>query len=239
MTTLSVKNLLIPYSKKEALSSFSFELDSPAQVFITGANGIGKSTFLKQLAGSLSSNNAIQIDQKTITSYSLNNRARRIGFLEQQHSIHFPLVVKDLVVMGLYAHKASLEAYSVQDYEYVSSVLEELGIAYLYEKNFLNLSGGEQQLCLLAQLAIQNPDIILLDEPTQSLDLHNKERVFDWIEKQVNEKGKLVLCVTHDLHWITGKKGYLLPLSNSEIELLPLSETLVLKTIEKLKRQEL
>ncbi|MDF2455306.1 MAG: transporter ATP-binding protein [Cytophagaceae bacterium] len=208
-------------------------------VFIAGANGIGKSTFLKQISGSLPSRGSICIDEKTVASYSLKERALRIGFLEQQHPIYFPLTVKDLVVMGRYAHKASLESYSTEDYAQVALVLEELGVAYLYDKNFLNLSGGEQQLCLLAQLALQNPDIILLDEPTQSLDLHNKERIFDWMEKQVNEKGKIVLCVTHDLHWITKKKGYLLPMSNSTIELLPLSEALVLETIDKLKRQAL
>ena len=239
MTTLSVKNLQVPYSKKGVLPSFSFELDSPAQVFIVGSNGIGKSTFLKQLAGSLNSRNAVYIDQKLIASYSLKDRAHRIGFLEQQHAVHFPLLVKDLIVMGRYAYKSSLESYTSQDYKKVWSVLEELGITYLYEKNFLNLSGGEQPLCLLAQLAIQDPDIMLLDEPTQSLDLHNKERVFNWIENQVNEKGKMVLCVTHDLHWIINKKGYLLPLSSSKTELLPLSETSVLKTIEQLKQQSL
>lgn len=239
MTTLSVKNLQIPYSKKGLLPCFSFEVNVPAQVFIAGANGIGKSTFLKQIAGSLPSKDSIFINQKTVSTFSLKERALRIGFLEQQHPIHFPLSVKDLVVMGLYAHKASLESYAAKDFALVAEILEELGIAYLYDKNFLTLSGGEKQLCMLAQLAIQNPDIILLDEPTQSLDLHNKERIFDWIEKQVTEKNKIVLCVTHDLHWITKKKGYLLPFSNSTIELLPLSEKLVLETIEKLKRQSI
>jgi iron complex transport system ATP-binding protein len=239
VSALSIKDLQIPFSKKGLLPSFSFELNAPAMVFIAGANGIGKSTFLKQISGSLPSRGSICIDEKTVASYSLKERALRIGFLEQQHPIYFPLTVKDLVVMGRYAHKASLESYSTEDYAQVALVLEELGVAYLYDKNFLNLSGGEQQLCLLAQLALQNPDIILLDEPTQSLDLHNKERIFDWMEKQVNEKGKIVLCVTHDLHWITKKKGYLLPMSNSTIELLPLSEALVLETIDKLKRQAL
>lgn len=237
MTTLSIQDLKIPYSKKGLLPSFSFELHSPAQVFIVGANGIGKSTFLKQIAGSLKSENSICLNQTSITAYSIKDRARLLGFLEQQHPIHFPLLVKDLVVMGRYAYKNSLEAYSAKDYDMVMDVLEELGIAYLYKKNFLTLSGGEQQLCLLAQLAIQDPEIILLDEPTQSLDLHNKERIFEWMEKQVMEKGKIVLCVTHDLHWITKKKGYLLALNNSAIKLLPLSENLVLDTIEKLKTQ--
>jgi iron complex transport system ATP-binding protein len=235
VTTLSAQDLQIPYSKKGLLPPFSFELHSPTQVFIAGANGIGKSTFLKQVAGSLTDKGAIRINEKLVSDYALKDRALRIGFLAQQHPIHFPLSVKELVVMGRYAYKAALEAYSAQDYEMVFAILDELGIAYLYDKNFLTLSGGEQQLCLLAQLAVQDPDLILLDEPTQSLDLYNKEQVFDWIEKQAYEKGKMVICVTHDLHWITKKKGFLLSLNTSSIELLPLSESLVLATIETLK----
>jgi iron complex transport system ATP-binding protein len=237
LTTLSVQDHPIPYSKKGALPPISFELHSPAQLFIVGANGIGKSTFLKQIAGNIKSNHTIKIDSKSITDYSIKDRALRIGFLEQQQSIHFPLTVKDLVVMGRYAYKNALEAYDSQDYEKVLMALSELGISYLYDKNFLTLSGGEQQLCLLAQLAIQDPDIILLDEPTQSLDLHNKEQIFKWIDKQVTDKNKIVVCVTHDLHWIADKKGYLLPLNNSLIEMHPMTKALVLETIEKLKGQ--
>ena len=92
LTTLSAKDLQIAYSKKGLLPSFSFELNSPAQVFIVGANGIGKSTFLKQIAGSLKSSQSIYLDLKPITDYSIKERALRIGLLEQQHSIHFPLL---------------------------------------------------------------------------------------------------------------------------------------------------
>ncbi|MDB5274852.1 MAG: iron transporter ATPase [Chitinophagaceae bacterium] len=234
MTLLSIQRLQIPYSKKGLLPSFSFELNIPAQVFVVGANGIGKSTFLKQLSGKLENNQAIFINQKNVCHYPLKERAHLLGFLEQQHPIHFPLIVKDLVVMGKYASKTSLESYSATDYDLVYAIMEELGISYLYDKNFLTLSGGEQQLCLLAQIAIQDPDIILLDEPTQSLDLYNKGRVFKWMEKQVVEKNKTVVCVTHDLHWLTDMKGYLLFLNQTKIELLPLSKPLVLETIESL-----
>jgi iron complex transport system ATP-binding protein len=237
VTTLSIQQLQIPYSKKQLLPPFSFEVNAPALLFIAGANGIGKSSFLKQIAGQWDSQNRILINQKSIGSYSLKERALRIGFLGQQHAIHFPMLVKDLVVMGRYAYKAPLEPYSLIDYEDVAKVLTELQIDYLYDKNFLTLSGGEQQLCLLAQLALQDPDIILLDEPTQSLDLYNKEKVFEWMERQVLEKEKLVLCVTHDLHWIMKQKGFLLALNHSPIELLPLNEELVTATIERLKKQ--
>ncbi|HSZ72766.1 MAG TPA: ABC transporter ATP-binding protein [Cytophagaceae bacterium] len=237
MTTLSVQQLQVPYSKKELLPVFSFEITAPVLVFITGPNGIGKSSFLKQIIGKLTSKNAVLINNKLLHDYSLQERASLIGFLEQHHSIHFPLLVKDLVVMGRFVYKAPLESYTSKDYEMVAHVLKELNIEYLYHKNFLQLSGGEQQLCLLAQLALQDPAIIILDEPTQSLDLHNKERVFNWMRKQVNEKGKIVLCVTHDLHWITKESGFLLALNHSAIELEPLDETLVLRTIEKLRKQ--
>jgi len=239
LTLLAVKNLSIPYSKNGELPSFSFELNAPALVFITGSNGIGKSTFLKQLSGSIPSKQQIFYREKDIDSFSLKEKAGLIGCLEQHHTISFPLVVKDMVVMGCYRHKPRLAHYDSKDYLLVKEALSALGIDYLYEKNFLHLSGGEQQLCLLAQLSLQDPDFILLDEPTQNLDFYNKGKVFEWMEKQVSEKGKTVICITHDLHWISNMKGYMLALNSTLNALEPLSEERVTHVIEALKRNTL
>ncbi len=238
LALLSVTNLQIPFSKKGKLPALSFKVDDAALVFVTGSNGIGKSTFLKQLSGSISSSKSIQIKGKYLEEYSLKNKANLIGFLEQHHTIGFPLLVKDLVVMGRFGQKSALEPYNSQDFQCVKDTLTELGVFYLYEKNFLTLSGGEQQLCLLAQLSLQDPAIILLDEPTQNLDLYNKGKVFDWMEKQVLEKSKIVVCVTHDLHWIGKQKGFMLTLNTTLNEFKVLSESLVVDVIDALKRNE-
>ena len=232
---LSITDIQIPYSRKNRLPKFSFVLEKPSLLFITGANGIGKSTFLKQLSG-LYFSSSIQLNEKPIHNYSLKERASLIGMLDQSHVITFPVVVKDLIVMGRYVQQAALVTYSAEDYKYALKALQELGVDYLYEKNFLNLSGGEQQLCLLAQLSVQNPEFILLDEPTQNLDLYNKEKVFEWMSIQVYKKGKTVVCITHDLHWISGMQGYILHLNDIQITLQELSENSVLKTIELLKK---
>jgi iron complex transport system ATP-binding protein len=238
LTVLSVKDLRIPYSKKGTLPSISFELEASSLLFITGANGMGKSTFLKQLSGSIASQRSIMLHHKTLEDYTLREKALQIGFLEQRHSITFPLLVKDLVVMGLYIHKATLEPYSAKDYERVWNVLHELGIDYLFEKNILSLSGGEQQLCFLAQLSLQDPALMLLDEPTQQLDLYNKEKVFQWMEKQVVEKKKTLICVTHDLHWINATRGFILNLNTQNNSMQTVSKPIVNKVIEHLKHNE-
>ncbi len=238
LTLIAVKDLRISYSKKGDLPSLSFELDQATLVFITGSNGIGKSTFLKQLNGSIRSSKKIYISDKALEDYTLQEKAQRIGFLNQHHHVEFPLLVKELVVMGRYPYKSPLEPYSQEDFQDAWTILHELGIAYLYEKNVLTLSGGEQQLCFLAQLTLQDPDIILLDEPTQHLDLYNKAKIFQWMEKQVIEKGKIVLCVTHDLHWINTQHGFILNLNTLKNELQALNENLLQKIIEGLKRND-
>jgi iron complex transport system ATP-binding protein len=231
---LTVKNIQIPYSRKRTLPTFSFCLASPSLLFITGANGIGKSTLLKLLSG-MHPSTSVLINDRLLNSYTLNEKAKLVGYLEQTHSITFPILVKDLVVMGRYNVHTSLAHYSDEDFTIAYNALQDLGIEDLYENNFQNLSGGEQQLCLLAQLAVQNPSYILLDEPTQKLDLYNKEKVFTWMSKTVREKGKTIICVTHDLHWLGALEGYLLNLNHSTINMEPLNENTLSKTIESLR----
>jgi iron complex transport system ATP-binding protein len=231
---LTVNDIQIPYSRKKTLPTFSIDLVSPALLFITGANGIGKSTLLKLLSGAYP-NNSVLINNRLLNSYTLKERAKLIGFLKQAQRISFPILVKDLVVMGRYNAHSSLSHYSDEDFAIAYNALLELGIEDLYNNNFQNLSGGEQQLCLLAQLAVQNPHYILLDEPTQNLDLHNKEKVFKWMSKAVSEKGKTIICATHDLHWLGTLQGYLLNLNHSTINMERLNEHTISKTIELLR----
>lgn len=235
MNSIAVRGIRIPHSKKGALPPISFELNQATLIFITGSNGIGKSTFLNQLNGNIQSSKKIFLAHKALEDFSLQEKAKHIGFLSQHHAIEFPLLVKDLVVMGLYPYKAPFEQYSSEDFRKVWNTLNELGIAYLYEKNFLTLSGGEQQLCFLAQLSLQEPDVILLDEPTQHLDLYNKAKVFDWMEKQVTENGKFVVCVTHDVHWINTELGLIMNINAINNVLRPLSKSVLQEIIQDLK----
>jgi iron complex transport system ATP-binding protein len=144
------------------------------------------------------------------------------AILSQKNSLHFDISAKELAVMGLFRQKKLLENYSNQDYEMVNAIFEELNIAPLLNASVLTLSGGEQQLVWMAQLLLQNKAILLLDEPTQYLDVKNKKRFFALATKLVKEQQKTIICVTHDLLNLYSMEGYILNLSeqNPSLEIL-------------------
>ena len=138
-----------------------------------------------------------------------------LSCLEQKNNLSFDIKVADLVKMGRFRFNKFFSDYTREDEEEVSAALENLGIEHLRDKDFLSLSGGEQQLVWLAQLAVQNTDIILLDEPTQQLDLYNRKRIFDHMNNLVREKGKMVICVTHDIQNLYDVEGGFINLSET------------------------
>jgi iron complex transport system ATP-binding protein len=218
---IQIQQLTIPYSKYGALNTINFSCDKPELIFIVGENGIGKSTFLKLLSKELPSQNTIFFQQKPLETFSNKALSKHLGYLKQKHDIEFPLKAQDVILLGLYPHQATWSAFTKEDYTLVKTKLEELQIAYVWDQNFLSLSGGEQQLCLLAQLSLQNPEVVLLDEPTQQLDLYHKKRIFNWMQEQVLQYHKTVFCVTHDIHLCHDYKGTILFFQKNKISVLP------------------
>ena len=116
-------------------------------------------------------------------------------------------------MMGRFRFKNFFSEYNQEDRAIAAEAMKSLEICHLEEKDFLSLSGGEQQLVWLAQLCVQDTDIALLDEPTQQLDLYNKKRMFDEMAKWVKEKKKLVMCITHDIQNLYDMDGFFINFS--------------------------
>ena len=133
--------------------------------------------------------------------------------------------------MGKFSQKKTFENYTAQDYKEVEIAFDKLGIRSFLEKNVLNLSGGEQQLVWLAQIMVQNKDLVLLDEPTQYLDVHNRKKVFMLLNSLIQENKKTILCVTHDILNLYSMEGYLLNLSSPAPQLEVLSKATLDKNL--------
>jgi len=178
LSVLEIRSLTIRVNDKDLISNFSACIDKPAFVAILGHNGIGKSTFLKALNKQISYKGKILINQTDIQTISESNLSQFVSYLQQKNPVFFEITTLELVVMGRFRYKKFLNTYSSSDYELASQAMEQLGILHLATKNFSNLSGGEQQLVWIAQMLLQDTDIWMLDEPTQQLDLYNKQVVF-------------------------------------------------------------
>jgi iron complex transport system ATP-binding protein len=210
-----VNQLVAGYGHQALIRNLSFIVPRPAFVAVIGHNGSGKSTLLKALTGQIAHGGEVRIGGQRVQSGQNPSAAGLLSFLAQKNHVNFSLPVRELVVMGSFRRKRFFQPYTPADYADAQHALEALQITHLADADYQHLSGGEQQMAWLAQLLVQNAGVILLDEPTQQLDVYNRKKVFDLMTGWVQQDQKTVLCVTHDIHNLFTMRGYLLNLSSS------------------------
>lgn len=220
---LEVQDLVAGYEQRVLLRNLFFSVPGPGFIAIIGHNGCGKSTLFKTFTHQLPYSGKILLNGQDLKTIPNPAAGGLLAHLPQKNVVSFPVKVKDLVVMGAYRKKKFLDSYNLQDYETVGFLLEKLQISHLADRNFPDLSGGEQQLVWMAQLMLQDASLCLLDEPTQQLDVYHKKKVFQLLATWIAESQKTVLCITHDLHNLISMPGYLLNLSKPNPKLEPIS----------------
>ena len=196
--TLAGRGLSIGYRDRVVGRALDVSLAQNEVLALLGPNGSGKTTLLKTLLGILAplAGEAL-IDGKPIAAYSAPARARRIAYVPQAHVPTFAFTVETVVLMGRTAHGNLFSAPSAADRLVATRALERLGIAALKERPYTMISGGERQLVLLARALAQEPQFIVLDEPTASLDFGNQGKVMREI-RALAAAGHGVLFTTHD-----------------------------------------
>jgi iron complex transport system ATP-binding protein len=187
---------------------------------LVGPNGSGKSTLLRVLAGLLRPRTgAVLIDDRPLGSVSSRQRARIMGFLPQLVNPVFSLTVFEVVCLGRYPHLGALGALQPHDRTVAERCLRDTGTSELHHRNFMSLSGGERQRVLLASVLAQEPDLLLLDEPTSSLDIHHQIEIFALLRRLASE-GYGIGVVTHDLNLAARFCDRLFLLSHTSTELI-------------------
>ncbi|WP_240194807.1 ABC transporter ATP-binding protein [Desulfobulbus rhabdoformis] len=194
---LGIHNLSCGYNKKAALKNLSLEIGSGEILCLLGPNGVGKTTFLKTILGFLEPiAGEVTIQGKNINSWSKKKLARQVGYIPQAHVSPFPFTVMDVVLMGRAAHIGNFSTPSAIDYREAEEALEKLGILHLKKRIYTELSGGERQMVFIARAISQRPRILLMDEPTSSLDFGNQVRVLSQINA-LAATGLSIIMTTH------------------------------------------
>ena len=196
LMAIRVENLCFGYGNRAILKNITLDIPQGKFTVILGRNGSGKSTLLRLLAGlSEPDSGKITVLGSDIRKLSLRERAKRIGFLPQQHRPVFPFSVEDMILTGRAGYIALMP--KKEDKDKASEASERVGISHLKNRAFTELSGGEQQLVMIARVLAQNPKIILLDEPTSHLDLCYQTRLLALVRELVNQ-GLTITAVLHD-----------------------------------------
>ncbi len=196
---LQVKNLGFEYiSGHKIFHDVNFTLESGEVLSILGTNGAGKSTMLNCIANLYKpTEGEILLDGVPMSSMKMNDVAKVIGYVPQVHRPSFAFSVREFVVMGRTPYIGAFTKPKARDYEIAEKAMDRMGISYLENKVFTELSGGEQQLVMLSRVLTQEPEVILLDEPTNHLDYGNQYRTMNMI-RTLSSEGYTVLMTTHN-----------------------------------------
>jgi len=195
---LKVQHLHFSYGKRSVLSDVSFETSAGEILAVLGPNGSGKSTLLRCLTGILRpKQGAITLNGRTIAACAVEQRARLIAYVPQKVETA-PLSVFESVLLGrkpYFTWKASK-----YDLDKVEEILGRLGLDALAERPVDQLSGGESQKVALARMLVQEPQLLLLDEPTSSLDLKNQVEILVLLRTIVRERNLTAILTMHDIN---------------------------------------
>ncbi len=169
-------------------------------LMLCGPNGAGKSTLIRALSGAIPYSGDITILGRNLQSYRPWELAQVLGVLSQTSHITYAYTVNEIVALGTYArHHSPLQRPSPEEKQKIESALAATGMLALRNHNILELSGGEVQRTFLAQVLAQAPALLLLDEPANHLDLLYQKQIFDVIQQWLQEPGRAVVSVVHDL----------------------------------------
>ena len=195
---LEVKDLSCGYGDTEIVHDVSFSVAPGEFCCIIGSNGCGTTTTLKTVWGLMKPfKGQVLMDGGDTVKMSDGERARHFAYIPQVHTPPFPFTVADVVILGRTPYINRLAHVSDEDKEIAYAAMEQLSIDHLAHETYTQLSGGQQQLVLIARALAQQPQLLVMDEPTASLDFGNQQLVMQRTH-ELSRAGMSVLMVTHD-----------------------------------------
>jgi iron complex transport system ATP-binding protein len=195
---LEAKNLAFGFPRRTVGSDVSFALADGEVMCVLGPNGGGKTTLFRTLLGLLPlKGGELLLNRTPLTELSRSEIARLAGYVPQGHAGAFSYTVRETVLMGRSAHLGAFSAPGRRDREVAERVLALLEISHLADRPVTEISGGERQLAIVARALAQEPRLLVMDEPTASLDFGNQVRVLETIAS-LARTGISILFATHD-----------------------------------------
>ncbi|MFA7109333.1 MAG: ABC transporter ATP-binding protein [Sphaerochaetaceae bacterium] len=196
--SVEVKNLSFKYAERPILENISFKAEQGQITSLLGANGAGKSTLFKCILGLFKHYKGdIIIEDKKLKNLNQHELSRMIAYVPQSSYPSFNYSVFEMVLMGTSSSSLAWQSPGLTQKKVVEEALKDLGIYYLKDREYQNLSGGERQLVLIARAIAQNTKVLILDEITANLDYGNQLEVLEKV-KNLAIKGLTVILSTHN-----------------------------------------
>jgi iron complex transport system ATP-binding protein len=198
---LRLEGVSFSYRERPVLHEVSFEIAAGQRFGLLGPTGSGKSTLVRLLSGVLRpAGGRIVLGDRELASFSASELARRVAVVPQETALDFPFTVLEVVLMGRAPHLGGFGFEGDRDLEAAERAMARTGVADLAGRFFHELSGGEKQRVVIARALAQEPEVLLLDEPTTFLDIRHVVEIFELL-RELSETQRITLVVVlHDLN---------------------------------------
>ncbi len=196
---LRISDLCVALGGRRVVEDVSLELGRGEWLGLIGPNGAGKSTVLRAIAGLLPYSGRIEVDGKDVARHDRRGLASRIAFVPQAPLIPDDMPVGEYVLLARTPYLGRLGGERSDDLDVAAEALDRLDLANFSRRRLGTLSGGERQRVVLARALAQRADLLLLDEPTSSLDLGHQQQLLELVDELRHERGLTVVCAMHDL----------------------------------------
>ena len=197
---IEIQNLSFAYGERQVLNGISLRIGTGEMVGVLGPNGSGKTTLLKIVSGVLPAGDKVKLNGRDLRSYERRELSRLFAVVPQENPVNFPYTVSEIVLMGRASHHSSLALEGKKDLEVARKSMELTETLSLADRYLHELSGGEKQRVVIARALAQEPEILLLDEPSAFLDLRHQVHTLELMRRLNQERQLTIIAAMHDLN---------------------------------------
>lgn len=225
-----IQNVSKTYRQKEVVQEVNLELSEHKLTAFIGPNGAGKSTLLSMMSRLLEKDcGDIYISGNEITTFKSKDLAKKLAILKQSNQIDLVITVRELVSFGRFPY--SQGHLTKEDHQLIEEALHYLGLENLADRQINELSGGQLQRVYIAMILAQDTDYILLDEPLNNLDMSYAVQLMKVLRRLVDEKGKTVVIVLHDINFASSYADEIVAMKAGKVVYHDITENVIQKPV--------
>ncbi|MEZ2658640.1 iron ABC transporter ATP-binding protein [Aneurinibacillus aneurinilyticus] len=213
---VEVREVSKQYGNKSVVDNVSVKIEKGKITSFIGPNGAGKSTLLSMVSRLITKDTGeILIDNEEVGQCKSNDLAKKISILKQSNHINIRLTIKELVCFGRFPY--SQGNLSKEDWKHVNEAITYMELEDIQDKYLDQLSGGQRQRAYIAMVIAQNTEYILLDEPLNNLDMKHSVQIMKVLRRLVDELGKTIIIVIHDINFASCYSDYIVALKDGKV----------------------
>lgn len=213
---MDVRNLVKKYDGKTVVDSVSFEIPKGKVTSLIGPNGAGKSTVMGVISRLLARDaGAVEFQGQDISKWKSKELAKRLAILTQSNNIQMKLTVRELVTFGRFPYSGGRN--TAEDEEIIDRAISYMELDEIQDQFIDELSGGQRQRAYIAMVIAQDTEYVLLDEPTNNLDIYHASNMMKIVRRLCDELGKTVVLVLHEINYAAFYSDYICAFKNGKI----------------------